>query len=129
MTSRLTALEEAAMRELLRGDHPGLEIVRRQLQSASVSRRETDSAGFFTYFDVPQEVERLPKRERISFQDVMGSVNGGFLNASFSLVIEAGVLTMLEGFPSDGGQWPKEIATFEVPELLEERELSKLGPT
>ena len=55
-------LEDELMRLLLKGDHPILAILRQQDASAKIDSRDFSDVGFFTNFEVSENVplEELP---------------------------------------------------------------------
>jgi hypothetical protein len=98
-------IERQAMDYLLRGDHPVLATLREQLAAATVAAREFTGVGFFTRFDVPPTVARLPSARRIVLHDVHAEVSGLQHGAGFALFVEGGVLDTLECFIYEDA-WP-----------------------
>lgn len=95
----LTELERRVMEMLLAGDHPMLETLRQQFQHANVAKREYTGVGFFTHFEVPADVRRLPNNRSFELRDVFGaSPDGPQREFGFILFIRDGVIDFLEGF-------------------------------
>ncbi len=101
----MTPLESAILHAFLSGDMPALAALRNQAAAASVRLREFTGVGFFTHFEVPADVPRLPFRGRFVLSDVGADVEGTEYGAGFVLFVEDGVLDCLEGFTYTG-EWP-----------------------
>jgi hypothetical protein len=54
--------------------------------------------GFFTRFSIPDHLPRIPKAPRFQLGDVIGEAPGVTHGIGFVVFIEAGMLSMLEGF-------------------------------
>ena len=91
----------------LRGEHPALEVLREQLATATVSRREYTGVGFFTSFVIPESVARLPSVGRMVIGDVYADVTELQHGAGFLVFVESGALDVLECFISED-TWPVE---------------------
>ncbi len=113
MKSNMGQLEEQVLQMLLAGDDPALVTLRYQLELAKRSAREYTGVGFFTHFDVPQEVPRLSGNPSIKFGDVIAEMDGLQRGAGFLLFIENGALSMLEGYTYEE-PWPQKVARFEL---------------
>ena len=109
----LTDLEREALEMLLAGDDFQLEILRRQLAKAVVSSREFTGVCFFTHFQVPSEIPRLSKRERITLDDIAVDIQGLQYGASIILFVDDGVLNFLEGV-TPVEPWPDKIKNFKI---------------
>ena len=114
----LTTLENEALGMLLAGNTPELEILRQQIAGAAVSKREFTEVGYFTYFDVPSNVPRLEKRERIVISDIEAEIQGLQCGAGVMLFIDGGALNFLE-VVSSAGPWPGKFEGFTLTYLEE----------
>jgi hypothetical protein len=110
---KLSLLERAVLEKLLAGDCAHLAILRSQLRELEVDRREFTGVGFFTYFRVREDIERLNDRRRFVLGDVQASILGLNSGAGFLLYITDGALHMLEGFTFDE-PWPHSIDEFHL---------------
>jgi len=108
----LTALEQAVMEMLLRGDDPTLSILREQLQRASVASRDMTGVGFMTVFSVSDDVPRTPK-DSFAFGDVKAELSGLQNGAGFVVFVRAGKLDSLEGHTYDE-PWPAGEFVFKL---------------
>jgi hypothetical protein len=99
---------------LLDGADDRLTILRSQLNSATVGRREMSGVGFFTYLSIPVNSPRLvPGPKRMVIRDVYAEVTGLQHPAGFLLFVNDGALNFLECFIVDD-RWP-ETATLRRP--------------
>jgi hypothetical protein len=103
----VNALERQVMEFALRGEHPGLEVLREQLAAAAVSTGEYTGVGFFAHFAVPDSARRLPSAGRMVIGDVYADVTGLQHSAGFLVFVERGILEMLECFIFEDA-WPAE---------------------
>lgn len=87
------------------GDHPGLEVLRRQLAEADVSRRELTGVGFFLHFTVASSAPRLPV-DRWVIGDVGFDVDGVQHGGGALLFIRDGAVRTLEAYTHAGEPWP-----------------------
>src|SRR5262249_30661032 len=83
------------MEKMVHGDHPVLEIFRRQLSVAKVRAREFTGAGFYTDFAVPADAPRLIRPARSTLDDVHADVVGLEHGVGFVLFITDGTLRTL----------------------------------
>lgn len=102
--------ERAAMAELCTGLDAVGDIVRKQYMAAGVAERWGSGAGFYTDFDVPNTMERLPRDTPKTFGDAFLEVvgvgrNGGFGLIGCQLHQADGILLCLECY-NFGGEWP-----------------------
>jgi hypothetical protein len=112
MTSpTLTRIERAIMSMLLVGEHPVLDILRTQLESCTVAKREFTGAGVFVTFSVPETAPQLPQKDSFSFGDVGADIHGLQHGAGFVLWVREGVLDFLEGYTYDE-PWPEHTEDF-----------------
>ena len=110
----LNEMEKRALEMLLAGADDRLAILRSQLNSATVDRREMSGAGFFTHLSIPLDVPLLvPGPKRMVIGDVYAEVNGLQHPAGFLLFVDDGALNFLECFIADD-RWP-EAATLRRP--------------
>lgn len=101
----MNEIETQIMAMLLHGKHTILATLRDQLAIASVAGREFTGVGFFTRFDVPPIVGRLPSLRRATIQDVRADVAGLQHGAGFILFVDEGVLDTLECYIYEDA-WP-----------------------
>ena len=107
----LTPLERRVMEMLLAGDHPVLNVLKRQLDASSVLKRDYDGVGFFTEFYVPPQLPRI-KADRLVIDDVYGKIPDYYRPGLpwvgfFILFVEKGAIDTLEGATPDD-QWVDE---------------------
>lgn len=101
----LTPLERRVMEMMLAGDHPVLNLLKRQLDASHVLERTFTGVGFFTKFHVPPEMPRI-KAGRVVIDDVGGEIPdyygpGRSWVSHFLLFVEGGVIDTLEGATPD----------------------------
>ena len=89
----LEPIERDAMRMLLAGDHPALEILRQQFAQSTVTKREYTGVGFFTDFAVP-DCLTVVRKPRIIIADVSAEIEGLEHGCGFILFVETGELTL-----------------------------------
>jgi hypothetical protein len=111
MVDNMEQLEKQVLQMLLEGDEPTLETLRNQFQQAKRICREMSGTGFFTYFELPKDVKRLPKNVTLRFGDVIAEIEGLKHGAGFVLFVDDGLLTMLEGYSYDE-EWPSLISSY-----------------
>jgi hypothetical protein len=127
----LTLLERAVVEMILAGDHLKLATLRSQFAIAEVSSRELSGAGFFTHFAVPTSgsVSRVSP-PRFWLGDVWAPTALGLRHgAGFVLLVEDGLLAMLEGYSFDEPWRPGEADEFTLAYIKADRArvLSQLG--
>jgi len=121
----LTTLERKVMQALLDGDDDILSLLRKQVETVIVVKREMTGVGFFTTFVVPDGIPRADDQS-LKFGDVIANISGLAHGAGFLLYVEHGALHMLEGYTYDE-PWPKEISEFELTYTAgEQRDLEAL---
>ncbi len=103
----MNSLERQVMEFALRGEHPALEVMREQLTTATVSRREYTGVGFFTHFAIADSAQRISSLGRMVVGDVYAEVSDLQYGAGFLVFLERGVLNMLECFIFEDA-WPIE---------------------
>jgi hypothetical protein len=105
----LSELEHAVLTKLLAGEHPLLDLLRRQLAKCRVTQRELTGHGFFAHLDVG---DVLPVADmKVILDDVVAEIEGMPEGAGFVLYVEHGRLSMLEGYGYDD-PWPTTISTY-----------------
>ncbi len=127
----MSEIERQIMDFLLRGEHPVLVLLRKQLAVTTVSKRHFTGVGFFTWFEVPPSAPRLPHPHRLVISDVHADLSGLQHGAGFLLFVENGVLDNLECFIYEDA-WPANARLLRVyymrprepgsPMLIETRE-------
>jgi hypothetical protein len=98
--------ERAVLEALTAGTHPTLEILRRQVASATVAKREVTDSGFFVYYDVPREVPRITPRH-LDLGDLQVLLEGAATPADAVIHIKDGAIDALECYVYEG-EWPEE---------------------
>ena len=124
----LDNFEQAVLDKLLTGDHEVLAALRRQANSARLTKRERTGVGFYCWFEVGPDAPLVQGRGDFEIDDVHAEVAGLAHGAGFVLFIRGGRLDNLEGFTYDE-PWPDEIRRFSLKYSDPERkaELAKLG--
>ena len=89
-------IERQVMQMLLVGDHPSLEVLRKQLAHCVVVERVFTGVGFFTTFEVQGCIPRLEARRRIVIGDVCANVEDLDYGCGFILFVNDGVIGTLE---------------------------------
>jgi len=114
-------LEQKLMELLLQGDHPILAVLRQQYSSAKVVHREFTGVGFFTTFEVPENIPTVTP-ENIAGGNVDIDLENLPNGAGCVLFVGDGKLEMLECYTYTH-PWPDRIvikalsnAFFPVPE-------------
>ena len=97
-------LERQLLDALLAGDDPLLEGLRVQLNSARVSKRDLDSAGFFTDLSVPDSVAPV-RPPNFEIDDVQFELEGVEGPVGCILFVRDGFINCLEGY-TYVGDWP-----------------------
>jgi hypothetical protein len=106
----LTSLEREVLRMLLAGDDELLSILRTQVETATVAKREMTGVGFYTTFEISQMAPRAGNLA-FKFGDVDASIKGLKHGAGFLLFVKLGALEMLEGYTYDE-PWPPDTSEF-----------------
>ncbi len=109
----LEQLQMQVLQMILEGDEPTLDTLRNQLQQTKRIRREMSGTGFFTYFDLPKDAQRLSENATLRFGDVIAKIEGLQHGAGFVLFVDEGLLTMLEGYSYDE-EWPSLISSYSL---------------
>lgn len=103
----LHRLELAILDRFVAGEDRLLELLREQLAACHVTRRERTEVGFFTFFEVPPHVPRLPDASEVLIDDVAAELADHDGAVRFVLAIRDGALYFLEGVIL-GERWPDE---------------------
>lgn len=95
---------------LLAGDDELLSILRTQLETATVAKREMTGVGFYTTLEISPMAPRAGNLA-FKFGDVDANIRGLKHGAGFLLFVKLGALQMLEGYTYDE-QWPPDTSAF-----------------
>jgi hypothetical protein len=106
-------LERAVVAMLLAGDGHTLKVLRDQFAVSRILKRDVTGVGFFTYFDVPADVPRVPAADSAQIDDVAATIEGLQHGAGFVLFLRNGALYMLEGYTFDE-PWPSDLGAFSL---------------
>ncbi|MGP0009809.1 MAG: hypothetical protein ACLPIG_14045 [Methylocella sp.] len=109
----LTKLEKAVLEMLVNGKAETFKILRKQYLAGRVIERHLTGVGFWTYFSIPDSVERLPGTPSFRFGDVDADIEGLQHGAGFLLQVKDGYIYMLEGYSFDE-PWPDHTNTFHL---------------
>ena len=108
--NELRPIERAALEAIANSDVRGAHLIREQLPSMRVLRREESPVGFFVHF--AKDDIHTPNRHWTG--NVVASVPGLKLGIGFVALIENDVVVMLEAFTFGDEQLPDEITDFEI---------------
>jgi hypothetical protein len=108
-----SALEKAVIRFLLVGEDSTLDILRTQLEHASVASREFSGVGFITRLLIDPGAPVIEEFASFKFSDVEASLPELEHGAGFLLYINQGFLSMLEGYCYDE-RWPQAVTGFQL---------------
>lgn len=122
-SDKTTELVDSVMEALLDGDHPYLEIFRKQYRVAETTIQKTPS-GIFADFDVPEDTEAVPIEEDLRFGDVEVTMEGLSHGLGFVLFVENGKLSELEGYTYEE-EFPETISEINV-EYIGDRNVETL---
>jgi hypothetical protein len=103
----ISPVERELLQLLLAGEHPALEVLRRQAAVARMEPREFSGVGFFTHFVVPSEAPRLTV-QRWVIGDVEFTMDGLRYAGGALLFVEDGAISMLEAYLNADDHWPEE---------------------
>jgi len=124
VNKNLNPFEKKVMEVFLDGDLPELEILRNQLEKATIKKRKFTGHGFFLDFDVPDDCPKLEKTAG-QIDDISLSLKGLENGGGCVLFISDGKLAVLEGFAYDE-DWPENITDFEVSYENKTRDLKEV---
>ena len=117
----LDPLEQAVIQKILEGEHPILQGLRKQFETATVDAREVTGVGFHVHFSLPPATKPIATPPKLyGIGDVEATIPGLMHGAGFLLFAKHGKLLMLEGFSYDE-PWPGKITTFQLRYLEPER--------
>jgi hypothetical protein len=100
-------LERLLMVLMLQGDHPVLDVLRQQYAVATISARDFSGAGFFTSFDVPDDVP-LTNPQNFDAGGMLISLENLPYGADCMIFVKNGKLDFLECY-TFVDPWPKRI--------------------
>ncbi len=109
-------LEQELMKLLLQGDHPVLDVLRKQYTVAKIASREFSGVGFFTKFEVS---ETVPLVEPLNFAAghvgvQLEKVPNGM---GCVLFVRNGKLAFLEGYTYTD-LWPEQIIIKSISNVI-----------
>jgi hypothetical protein len=102
---QMNGLEDKLLTKLLDGDDPFLASLRRQVEEATIVRRELTGVGFFVDFSVPDSVPRISSG-RILVDDVRFDLEGLDHGGGVILFVDDGRISQFEGYLY-GEDWPE----------------------
>lgn len=105
MTDVLLPLERTVLDFALAGDHPTLDILRRQAQAVTVVARDLTGHGFFTQLAVDATRAAIGGGPRLVISDLDGQTDALAHGVGFNVFVEDGYLAVIEGFSFDE-PWP-----------------------
>ena len=122
---KLIPIERAVLEMLLAGDHPALAVLREQLATAQVSKRDFSGVGFWLEFKVDALASRVSGDFEIG--DVQADIDELEHGVGFALFVRDGFIKALEGYTYDE-PWPPTVREFSLRYLEPQRkaELQKL---
>lgn len=91
----------------------GGEILWLQYSRSKVIEREFTGVGFFSYFEIAEDVPHFPGRTDCFIGDVVASINGSDFDYGFVLFLKNGKISMLEGY-TWADKWPDTVNTYEL---------------
>lgn len=98
--------ERAVLDALTAGKHPTLAMLRAQVASATVVKREVTDTGFFVYYDIPPSVPRITPRH-LDLGDLQVLLAEAETPADAVVHIKDGAIDALECYVYEG-HWPDE---------------------
>lgn len=121
-TISFEVFEKAVMEMLLQDNHPILTVLHQQYLASTVLNRDLSGVGFFTTFNVPNDITCVGKQS-FAFGDVVAEIEGLKHGAGFVLFVEHGVIHTLEGY-TYGESWPIQITGVRLSHIKENRDFS-----
>jgi hypothetical protein len=106
-------LDNEAIRLLIAGDDPILQILRSQVPHLLSLHREYTGVGYYARYALSNNAPRLPEEASFGFGDVSAEIEGLEFGAGFLLWIRNGLLDCLEVFSYDE-PWPVEIGRYRL---------------
>jgi hypothetical protein len=126
----LTQFELDVFDKLLCGDTMVLQILNRQLESATIRSREYTGVGFFLNFDVPNNElkvdESIDAKQNFNFGGVEAIIGKDKQEVGFRLIIRNGFLDFLEAYTYGSDPWPVDIESYTIRYTGNYRNLDKL---
>ncbi len=107
----ITPLEKSVMDSLLDDTREPFVTLSRQYGVASITERQPTGKGFFLFFSIPENVDRIDRNLSIKFGDVVAAIKGLDYGAGFILHVNNGAIDFLEGYSYDE-PWPNCISEF-----------------
>lgn len=118
---------EKVMETLLDGNHPSLEILRKQYAIAEL-RTDVTKSGIFVDFDLPDSVDTIPGEDDFHFGDVETTMKDLDHGLGFVLFVRDGKLSELEGYTYEE-ELPERVTDVTVQYLENDsRNLAELLP-
>lgn len=111
MASSLYDWEKQIIKFLLRGEHPSLDILRKQIAMVTVRKRHYSGIGVFTAFDVPANAPHLSQPEGMPrlILECEARIEGLFHPIFVLLFVnEEGAVSTLE-LASVDDNWPQKV--------------------
>lgn len=112
MTIPFEEFEKAVIQKLLKRETSINKILHEQYKNAQVIDRRFTGAGFFTSFDVPEDIVRICQGVDYCYGNIIASVNGNE-EYGFHLFITKGAMCCLEGYMW-ADSWPETIYSYEL---------------
>jgi len=112
ITKNFIEFEKIVIEKLLDGDNEVLKILRKQYGQSSIKNREYTGHGFYTYFSIPDNIEKL-NNKNFQFGDVGANIEGLCNGVGFLLFITNGKLDFLEGY-TYGEEFPIDIKKYDL---------------
>jgi hypothetical protein len=130
MNITLTKFEMDLLNILLAGEDTVLSLLRKQLLGATIPLRKQTDAGFYLFFDVSEELPRIPDqisstKDSFCFGDVDATISGLQNGASFLIWVKNGYLKQLEGY-TYGEKWPTNVTDYTLRYRDEIRNITQL---
>lgn len=120
-------LENEVMEKLLGGDDIILDILRNQYRKAVVEKREFTGTGFYTTFNIREDVPILEQKNSLHLGDVIGQIKGVNEGVGFVLFVKDGVIDFLEGYTYGDEKWPEDIIDYTLSYISgDTRDMEKL---
>lgn len=92
-------LEHEVMTKLLHGDNEILRVLRNQYENARVASRKFTGVGFYTVFQVADDLPKVPGGDSFDIGDIVAITNGNEEESlGFVLCIDDGTINFLEGY-------------------------------
>ena len=126
ITESFMKMEQEVMMKLLAGDDDRLRILRNQYIRVLRKKREFSGTGFFTSFEIPEDVKKI-EIPKVQLGDVVAKVGGVKDGVGFVLFIKNGTIDFLEGYVYGDEKWPQEVKEYKLTYLSgRERDMEKL---